>query len=335
MTDSISFGTWLRRRRRELDLTQQAFADHVGCARITLSRIEADTLKPSKELALILVEKVGVPESQQESWVRFARGQGGMPSQQKAVSIPKSPTNLPAYLTSFIGREQEQADLVKLIGKHRLVTLTGSGGTGKTRLSLQVALEQISNFKEGVWLVELAPISDATFIVSTIAAVFNLREVQGVPLLNTVMDYLRAKELFLLLDNCEHLVEASAQIANQLLHSCPYLKIIASSREALGIDGETVYRVPSLKEGEATRLFAERAARTEPRFHITDENASFVAQICHRLDGIPLAIELAAARVKLFTPQQIAERLHDRFKLLTSDSRTALPRHQTLRALID
>lgn len=243
--------------------------------------------------------------------------------------------NLPLNLTSFIGRERELAESQEKLASARLLTLIGPGGTGKTRLSLEVALEQIGNFKDGVWLVELAPVSDAAFVVSTIAFVFNLREVQGVPLINTVMDYLRAKELLLLLDNCEHLVEASAQIANQLLGACRYLKIIASSREALGTNGETVYRVPSLKDDEATRLFVERAMKTEPRFHMTDENALYVAQICSRLDGIPLAIELAAARVNLFTPQQIAERLDDRFKLLTGGSRTALPRQQTLRALID
>jgi predicted ATPase len=141
--------------------------------------------------------------------------------------------------------------------------------------------------------------------------------------------------LLLVLDNCEHLVEASARVADQLLHECPQLKIIASSREALGVNGETIYRVPSLKDDEATRLFVERAMKAEPRFRLTDENASFVAQICSRLDGIPLAIELAAARVKLLTPEQIAARLDDRFKLLTGGVRTALPRQQTLRALID
>jgi predicted ATPase/class 3 adenylate cyclase len=243
--------------------------------------------------------------------------------------------NLPPALTSFIGRERELAESQEKLASARLLTLIGPGGTGKTRLSLQVASEQIGNFKDGVWLVELAPLSDAALIVSTIASVFNLREVQDIPLINTVMDYLRAKESLLLLDNCEHLVEASAKIVDQLLHECLYLKIIASSREALGINGETVYRVPSLKDDEATRLFVERATKTEPRFHLTKGNASFIAQICSRLDGIPLAIELAAARINLFSPQQIAERLDDRFKLLTGGSRTALPRQQTLRALID
>jgi len=250
-------------------------------------------------------------------------------------SVPTATNNLPAQLTSFIGRERELEDAEEKLASTKLLTLIGPGGTGKTRLSIQIAAEQLVNFRDGVWLVELAPVSDPAFIASTIASVFEIREVQSIPLISLVIDYLRSRETLVVLDNCEHLVEASAHVANQLLHDCPTLKIIASSREALGVDGETVYRVPSLKDDEATRLFVERATKAEPRFHITDENASFVAQICSRLDGIPLAIELAAARVKLFSPKQIAERLDDRFKLLTGGSRTALPRQQTLRALID
>jgi predicted ATPase/class 3 adenylate cyclase len=262
--------------------------------------------------------------------------------------------NLPAQLTSFIGRKREITEAEKLLSSTRLLTFIGPGGTGKTRLSLQVAAEQFSEFKDGVWLIELAPLADPTYVVSAIASTFNLREIQGIPLIDTVTDYLRGKHLLLILDNCEHLIETCAQIADQLLHNCPNLKIIASSREALGISGETVYRVPSLSlpqdledlrdvgnlthdimRYEAPRLFSERASKANPQFMLTKENAAAVTQICQRLDGIPLAIELAAARVKLFTPQQIAERLHDRFKLLTGGSRTALPRQQTLRALID
>jgi predicted ATPase len=226
-----------------------------------------------------------------------------------------------------------------------LLTLIGPGGTGKTRLALQLAENQLDRFKDGVWLVELAPIVDPAFIVSTVADVFGLREAQGVPLITLVVDYLRAKAVLLVLDNCEHLVEGSAHVADQLLRACAKLKIIASSREALGIDGETVYRVPSLSlpdpsstdlmKYEATSLFIDRARKVEPRFRATTENATAIVQICQRLDGIPLAIELAAARVKILTPEQIAERLDDRFKLLTGGSRTALPRQQTLRALID
>ncbi len=243
--------------------------------------------------------------------------------------------NLPLQLTSFVGREREIAEAVKLLSSTRILTFIGPGGTGKTRLSLRVAADQLPEFKDGAWLIELAPLADPALIVSAIASVFELRELQGAPLINNVTDYLRGKQLLLILDNCEHLVEASAQLANQLLHHCPNLKIIASSREALGINGETVYRVPSLADDESTRLFVERAIKSEPHFILTKNNASFVTQICSRLDGIPLAIELAAARVKIFSPQQIAERLDDRFKLLTGGSRTALPRQQTLRALID
>src|SRR5688572_11597691 len=258
--------------------------------------------------------------------------------------------NLASQLSSFIGREQKIAEAQELLSSTRILTFIGPGGTGKTRLCLQVAAEQFSEFKDGVWLIELAQLADSTYVLSTIASTFNLRELQGVRLIDTVTDYLRGKQLLLVLDNCEHLLETCAQLSDHFLHACPKLKIITSSREALGINGETVYQVPSLSlpqdvedlrdagdlmNYEATRLFTERAIKANPQFTLTKDNAPHVAQICERLDGIPLAIELAAARVKLFTPQQIAERLDDRFKLLTGGSRTALPRQQTLRALID
>jgi predicted ATPase/class 3 adenylate cyclase len=270
------------------------------------------------------------------------------------TTLETSNHNLPAQLTSFIGREQEIAEAQKLFSSTRILTFIGPGGTGKTRLSLQVAAEQISEFKDGVWLIELAQLADSDYILSTIASTFHLREQQGAPLIDTITDYLRGKQLLLVLDNCEHLVETCARLSQHFLQACPNLKMITSSREALGIDGETLYRVPSLSlpqevedlrdpeyltqdlmQYEATRLFIERAIKANPQFSLTKENAPAVAQVCNRLDGIPLAIELAAARVKLFTPQQIVDRLDDRFKLLTGGSRTALPRQQTLRALID
>ena len=250
-------------------------------------------------------------------------------------SLSTLPNNLPLQLTSFIGREREMKEANDLLAATRLLTLIGPGGTGKTRLSLQLAAEQFSNFTDGIWLAELAPLSDPAFILSNVASIFELREVPGTSLMDIVLDYLRAKQLLLILDNCEHLVDSSAQIADQILHACQQVRIIASSREALGISGETVYRVPSLLNTEAERLFVERAIKADSRFALTEHNASYIAQICSRLDGIPLAIELAAARVKIFTPEQIAGRLDDRFKLLTGGSRTALPRQQTLRALID
>src|SRR5215204_2100171 len=257
--------------------------------------------------------------------------------------------NLPAQMTSFIGREKELAEIKQAISEHRLVTLTGSGGAGKSRLSLQVGTECLHQFSEGVWLAELAPVTDPALIPQTLFSIFNLRESSHRNALEILIDYLRSKTLLLVLDNCEHLIEACAQISETLLQACPKLKILASSREALGIAGEVAYRVPSLntpdpanlssldelKKVDSMRLFIERASTAKAGFTLTDDNASSLAQICSRLDGIPLAIELAAARIKVLTPEQIAARLDDRFRLLTGGSRTALPRQQTLRAMID
>jgi predicted ATPase/class 3 adenylate cyclase len=257
--------------------------------------------------------------------------------------------NLPAQLTSFIGREKEIDEIKKLIATNRIVTLTGSGGAGKTRLSLQVGMECLNQFSNGVWLAELAPVTDPILVPQTVLSIFNLREDSHRSLLEVLIEYLRAKTILLIIDNCEHLIEACAQISVDLLQACPQLKILASSREALGIAGEAAYRVPSLntpdpadlpaldslEEVDSIRLFIERAATAKPGFTLTKDNAPFLAQICYRLDGIPLALELAASRIKVLSPQQIASRLDDRFRLLTGGSRTALPRQQTLRAMID
>jgi predicted ATPase/class 3 adenylate cyclase len=250
-------------------------------------------------------------------------------------SLPTRLNNLPPQLTSFIGRENESAELKGWLDSARLVTLTGSGGTGKTRLSQEVGAQLLTNFQHGVWLVELAPLSDEAQIIPALAQVFGLQELPFNPLRNLVFDYLRDKKLLLILDNCEHLIAACARLADDLLHQCAGLKILASSREALGIAGEVAYRTPSLGDSESMRLFIDRARAANSRFALTDSNTSAVAQICHRLDGIPLAIELAAARTKLLAAEQIATRLDDMFRLLVGGSRTALPRQQTLRALID
>ena len=257
--------------------------------------------------------------------------------------------NLPAPVTSFIGREAEMAAVKEALTAHRLVTLTGSGGAGKSRLSLQVGLECLHNFPDGIWLIELAPVTDPAFIVQTMLSTFNLREDRHRTALEVLIDHLHDKSLLLVLDNCEHLIEACAHTSATLLQACPALRILASSREALGITGEFAYRVPSLRapnpeklpaldeleKTDAIRLFIERAATAKPGFTLTNLNAFSLAQICYRLDGIPLAIELAASRVKVLSPDQIAARLDDRFRLLTGGSRTALPRQQTLRAMID
>jgi predicted ATPase/class 3 adenylate cyclase len=263
-------------------------------------------------------------------------------------SLDSFPNNLPIQLTSFIGRERELADASTRLSTTRLLTLIGSGGTGKTRLSLQLSADLLSTFTNGVWFVELAPLAEPSLVLRTVASIFGLREQMGMSLPDLVVDHLRTKHLVLILDNCEHLIDACAQVADQFLHACPNLKIIATSREALGIYGETVYRVPSLSlpdpdqvtpdaltRSEAGQLFVARMIASNPNFTLTEKNAAFVVQICRRLDGIPLALELAAARITVFSPEQIASRLGDRFKLLTGGSRTALPRQQTLRALID
>jgi len=265
--------------------------------------------------------------------------------------LPPQPshTNLPVPLTSFVGRARELAELKRLLSSGRLLTLTGPGGTGKTRLALQLAEEVQETFAAGVWLVELASLADPTLVTSTVASTLGVREQPQRSIVDALLDYVRAKTLLLLLDNCEHLIEACAQLADMLLRAASRLKIVASSREALGIAGETAYRVPSLSlpeprplqdlealaHNECVHLFVDRAATAYPGFRLTARNAPAVVQICRRLDGIPLALELAAARSRVFPPEQIAARLSDRFRLLTGGSRTALPRHQTLLALLD
>ena len=259
------------------------------------------------------------------------------------------PTNLPIQLTSFIGREKEIAEIKQELMDHRLVTLTGSGGTGKTRLSLQVAAEMLENFSYGVWFVELAPLTDPGLISQTILSTIGIVDRRSKNPVDLLKEYLQDRQILILLDNCEHLIDACARLANDLLNAAPGLKILASSREALGVGGEVSYPVPSLalpdikhlpvmeqlSQYEAVRLFIDRALLVTPHFEVDKDNAPFIAQICYRLDGIPLAIELAAARVKVLSVEQIAARLDDRFRLLTGGSRTALPRQQTLRALID
>jgi len=275
----------------------------------------------------------------------------GLPAEfPQLKSLDVLTNNLPfLQLTSFIGREREMTEIKTQLATARLVTLMGPGGTGKTRLALQVAADLLEQFPHGVWMAELAPLSDPALVPQTVATVFGVREQPGRALLDTLTDYLRARELLLVLDNCEHLIEASAQLAHSLLRGCPKLRILATSREALSTAGEVAHRVPPLArpdprrvvslEGltqfDAARLFMERAVLSKPAFVVTDTNAPAVAQVCYQLDGIPLAIELAAARVKVLSVEQIAQRLDDRFRLLTGGSRAGLPHHQTLRAAVD
>ncbi|WP_309721138.1 tetratricopeptide repeat protein [Armatimonas sp.] len=264
-------------------------------------------------------------------------------------SLSTHPQNLPQQLTNFIGRESQIREVEQLLARVRLLTLTGAGGCGKTRLSLQVATAVLPRFPDGVWFVELAPLVDPGLVWPTVANVLGIQEQHGQPWVQTLLQHLKDKRLLLVLDNCEHLVDACAQLADVLLRGCPELRILASSREALRISGEQHYRVPSLSLPEPTlvataenlttyesvRLLVDRARLVCPDFQVTEADAPTLAQICVQLDGIPLAIELAAARVRSLSLEEINHGLGQRFQLLTGGSRTALPRQQTLQSLID
>ena len=264
-----------------------------------------------------------------------------------AVAAP--PHNLPHALTRFIGRDREMAELRRLLGTTRLLTLTGFGGTGKTRLALEVARHVVPEYRGGVWLVELAALADPVLLPQTLANVLGVREQAGTLVMDSVVQHLASRHALLVLDNAEHLLDACAHMTEALLVRCARLTILVTSRERLGITGELAYAVPSLSipddvpnptaesvaAHESARLFIDRARLQQPDFTLTDENAAALASICRRLDGIALALELAVPRLRVLTLEQLRDRLDHRFQLLTEGSRTALPRHRTLQSLID
>ncbi|MDX1690378.1 MAG: adenylate/guanylate cyclase domain-containing protein [Acidimicrobiia bacterium] len=250
-------------------------------------------------------------------------------------SLERRPNNLPVQLTSFIGRERELAEVLELLDQHRIVTLTGVGGVGKTRLALQAAAESVDDHPNGVWFVELAPLSEQGFVLPAIAAAAGIVEEPTRPLIDTIARDLGGDSALLVVDNCEHLIDEVAKVTDDLLRACPDLRIIATSREGLAVSGERLWRCPSMRASDdAMALFMERAELVGG-LGDDPETRRAVERICRRLDGIPLAIELATARLKVFTPEQLAERLDDRFRLLTGGSRTAMPRQRTLQAAMD
>jgi len=278
----------------------------------------------------------------------------GISETETTMSIPiaeayPKPSNLPLRLTSFVGRDRQMSDIKQLLGENRLVTLTGAAGCGKTRLALETTWDLLEDCPDGVWLVELAPLADPSLVPQTVALALGLKEEPNRALTQTLVHHLRDRNLLLVIDNCEHLISACATLVEELLRACPKLRILATSREGLGITGEVIYHllplaVPGaeaqlplkeLQQVEAVRLFVERAGAAQTGFSLTEENAPAVVQICQRLDGIPLALELGAARVSVLPVEEIAKRLDDRFGLLTAGRKTGLPHHQTLRALID
>jgi predicted ATPase/DNA-binding SARP family transcriptional activator/DNA-binding CsgD family transcriptional regulator len=275
------------------------------------------------------------------------------PSRPSAPPLEEAPHaakhNLPAPRTSFVGREREMVELKRMLAMTGLLTLTGTGGCGKTRLALEVSGDLVGAYPDGVWLVELAPLSEGALVQQALAATLGVREQPGSSLLDTLLDALRDKEALFILDNCEHLIDAAARLTDTLLDTCPRVRVLATSREPLGVSGELSWLVPSLSvpeeqrpltaeelEGyESARLFVDRASRRHPGFELRPENATAVAQVCARLEGIPLAIELAAARVGMLSAGQISERLGHSLRLLTGGARTADHRHKTLRAALD
>jgi len=274
----------------------------------------------------------------------------GLPTSFPAPrSVDAQPSNLPTQLTSFVGRNQELTEAEGLIGEARLLTLTGVAGSGKTRLALQLAAQAAEQFPHGVWLVELAALTDPALLEERVATVIGIRQQPGRDLVETILEVLRPKTSLIVLDNCEHMLDSAAKFIGAALGLAPNLRVVATSREPLGVPGEVTLQVAPLSlpssdgvsdetgpgTSDAVRLFTERGANADPSFRVTPDNAEAVTQICRRLDGLPLAIELAAARLRSFSPTEIAARLDDRFGLLTGGTRTSLPRQHTLRAAVD
>jgi len=355
-----TFGELLREHRRAIGLTQEALAERAGLSARNIQSLERGANRPLKDTALRLIGALALGERDRVLLLSVAtptpRRRGANPAEAAtapptAFTRPEVQHNLPAPLTPLVDRIEDQRAIQALLNRPgvRLVTLVGTGGVGKTRLALDVAAALAPAYADGAWLVELAPLADPNRLQDAVAKVLGLREQPGQPPLATALAYLASRHTLLLLDNCEHMVAAAAELAATLLRACPRLTILTTSREALAVPGERRYRVPSLSVPDlahvpppdrlldypAVELFVLRAQERRSTFALTAGNARAVAEICVRLDGIPLAIELAAARIGVRPPEAIAGRLDDRFRLLTGGPRTALPRQQTLRAALD
>ena len=356
-----TFGDLLKYLRRRAELTQRELALQVGYSDTQISRIEQNQRVPDAATLMALFVPALHLERDAE-WARrlleLARQArlGELPESERAAESPLPNHNLPLQMTSFIGRDRDIAEVKHWLLDYRLVTLTGPGGCGKTRLALRIASDLFSVYEQGVWLVEFAPLSDPALIPQAVAAVLGVREYPGIEISQTVSEYLSSRHILLVFDNCEHLITDIARFVDVLLRKCPKLTILTTSREGLGIQGEATWTVPSLSlpvqkpwtdpasapetvhaylKSESVQLFMARVAAISPEMTLTVENGAWVAEICRRLDGMPLAIELAAARVRALSVKQIAERLDDRFNLLTGGSRTASLRQQTLAAALD
>jgi predicted ATPase/DNA-binding XRE family transcriptional regulator len=350
-----SFGRWLRARRRALDLTQDDLARRVGCSTVTIRKLEADERRPSRQIAERLADGLKIMADERAAMITLARAEPNFDppppetSERPLRILPQPPTNLPAPLTRLIGRKQDIAAVrnALLRGEARLLTLVGPPGIGKTRLSIAVAHDVQAAFAGGAYFVALAPLGDPALVLATIAQTLGVRETAGQPLLETLKSALHARRLLLLLDNFEHLLDAASLVV-ELLEACPGLKALVTSRAALHVRGERLYALPplllpdptqptaivSLTRNPAVALLVECAQAVMPDFRLTEQNAAAVAGICVRLEGLPLAIELAATRVKLLHPTALLARLEQRLSLLTDGARDLPPRQRTLRAAI-
>jgi predicted ATPase/DNA-binding XRE family transcriptional regulator len=368
MHSELTFGQWLKRRRRGLGLTQRSLAQQAGYSSETIRKVEAGDSRPSRQMAERLAAALQINAADRARFVSFARAETEdthytLPTQTVHVqSDPQTTTetrvppgagprrhNLPAALTTFIGREREILDIRQLLSTRRLVTLTGTGGMGKSRLAIEVARGMLEDFPRGAWMVEFASLAEPSLVPQVVAHTLGVIPAPGEVFEAALASFVQEKSLLLLLDNCEHLIGACAQLAQALLGAGAKLHILATSRQDLDIAGEVNYSVPPLSlpqarqalpaeqvlQSEAVRLFLDRAALVLPAINLTAADLPVVVQVCQRLEGMPLALELAAARVKVLGLEQIAARLSDQFGLLTGGSRSALPQHQTLRATIE
>lgn len=345
------FGALLRKHRAAAGYSQEELAERAGVSRRGIADLERGARRlPHPATVRRLADALDLSPNERAALHYAAVSNRQLPDAANdsnsagPVSTHELMNNLPAQISSFIGREQELAEITLLLTTTRLLTLTGAGGVGKTRLALRVAAEAAPRYRDGVWLVDLAPLADATLVPKAVALALDVQEQPGRPLIDALTDRLRRRELLLVVDNCEHLVQACAELLDALMRSCPQLSVLATSREVLRVAGEHLFRVPSLQvpepslsasaelagQAEAVQLLIDRARSVRPDFSLNNQNASAVVQVCRQLDGIPLALELAAARLSALSVEQLAARLDNRFKLLTSGSATALPRHRTL-----
>ena len=349
MEETASFGYWLRRRRKALDLTQETLAKRLGCAVVTIRKIEADQRRPSRQVAVLLAEILAIPAEERALFIACARGMLSplnlnLTSQPAEPGPPTPPHNLPSPLTPFIGREFQVLEVMELARRSdvRLICLTGPGGVGKTRLALETARNLLPDFKDGVFFVDLSlvqpqqePLSDRIQLVArAIAKSIKIQDLGYESITEGLLSQIHNKHILLVLDNFEHLID-TAVLVSELLTSSPNLKVIATSRQALHLRGEHVYRVSSLADNEAVQLFMERAKAAGMGFSLLPENEEVILKICRRLEGIPLALELAAGHLAIYPPKIMLSMLEHRLSLLVGGPRDLPERQQTLRSTLD